>query len=106
MSIRTLAREVLEQTRKPDAVHVPAFQCLERGTVEQTAQVVDLNRKSCSKPLGTKPQPVEHGTRKADMFSCAHCGKRETPNAVIYPFGYNPATWLHSECWRDWRIIN
>jgi hypothetical protein len=35
---------------------------------------------------------------------CAWCGKPETPNAVVVPFGTEPGThaWLHAECWPAW----
>jgi hypothetical protein len=37
---------------------------------------------------------------------CAWCGKAETANAVVLPFGTRPGahTWLHSECWSAWRL--
>lgn len=35
---------------------------------------------------------------------CAWCGRGETPNVVVLPFGTEPGThaWLHTECWRPW----
>jgi hypothetical protein len=35
---------------------------------------------------------------------CAWCGKAETPDAVVVPFGVVPGThaWLHPECWPAW----
>jgi hypothetical protein len=36
--------------------------------------------------------------------ACAWCGKPESPQAVVLPFGAHPGThtWLHAECWRAW----
>lgn len=36
---------------------------------------------------------------------CAWCGTRETPDAVVLPFGSVPGThtWLHAACWRPWQ---
>jgi hypothetical protein len=34
---------------------------------------------------------------------CTWCGKPETANAAVVPFGTEPThTWLHSECWPAW----
>ncbi len=35
---------------------------------------------------------------------CAWCGRVETPDAVLLPYGTEPAThtWLHSGCWPSW----
>jgi hypothetical protein len=36
---------------------------------------------------------------------CAHCGKRERPDAVLLPIGVGIRhTWLHRNCWVAWRI--
>src|SRR5262249_36170776 len=36
---------------------------------------------------------------------CVWCGKRESPSAVVLPFGTEPEThaWLHAECWPTWQ---
>jgi hypothetical protein len=36
--------------------------------------------------------------------SCALCGKPETSDAVVLPFGTEAGThaWLHAECWPAW----
>jgi hypothetical protein len=36
---------------------------------------------------------------------CAWCGARESPGAMVLPFGTVPGThaWLHAECWRPWQ---
>ena len=35
---------------------------------------------------------------------CAWCGRRESPSAVVLPFGTEPGmhAWLHAECWHAW----
>jgi hypothetical protein len=35
---------------------------------------------------------------------CAWCGKSESPDAVVMPFGTDPGThtWLHADCWVVW----
>jgi hypothetical protein len=35
---------------------------------------------------------------------CAWCGHRESPDAVVVPFGTVPDThtWLHAKCWAPW----
>ena len=35
---------------------------------------------------------------------CAWCGGRESPGAVVLPFGTEPGShaWLHAECWPGW----
>jgi hypothetical protein len=35
---------------------------------------------------------------------CTWCGKSETQDAVVLPFGVQPGThaWLHAECWSPW----
>jgi hypothetical protein len=35
---------------------------------------------------------------------CALCGRPETAEAVVLPFGTEPGThtWLHSVCWHEW----
>jgi hypothetical protein len=35
---------------------------------------------------------------------CARCGRTETRDAVVLPFGTEPGThvWLHAECWPAW----
>ena len=35
---------------------------------------------------------------------CAHCGAKETPDAVLKPIGWGAShTWLHDGCWSQWR---
>jgi hypothetical protein len=35
---------------------------------------------------------------------CAHCGRVETPGAVLLPIGVGVRHgWLHSGCWESWR---
>jgi hypothetical protein len=38
--------------------------------------------------------------------SCAYCGKPETPDATVVPFGVEQGrhTWLHPECWHAWHL--
>jgi hypothetical protein len=47
--------------------------------------------------LSQHPAPSEPGR-------CAWCGKPESPDAVVLPFGTEPGshTWLHSDCWHAW----
>ena len=33
---------------------------------------------------------------------CAWCGRSES-HAPVVPFGTEPGTWLHRECWSEWR---
>jgi hypothetical protein len=33
---------------------------------------------------------------------CAWCGRPEARGAVVLPFGTEPHTWLHTECWPAW----
>ena len=34
---------------------------------------------------------------------CAHCGKRETPDAILLPIGAGPRhAWLHQRCRDPW----
>jgi hypothetical protein len=33
---------------------------------------------------------------------CAWCGRPEARGAVVLPFGTEPPTWLHTECWPAW----
>ncbi|MGO9048961.1 MAG: hypothetical protein ACLQFW_19115 [Xanthobacteraceae bacterium] len=35
---------------------------------------------------------------------CAWCGRAETDDALVLPFGTDPGThaWLHAECWPVW----
>jgi hypothetical protein len=36
---------------------------------------------------------------------CCRCGRVETPNAPILPYGTEPRThaWLHAQCWTGWQ---
>ena len=35
---------------------------------------------------------------------CAHCGKRERPDATLLLMGWGARhAWLHSDCWAAWR---
>jgi hypothetical protein len=47
--------------------------------------------------LDQHPSPSPEG-------ACAWCGKRQSPNAMVVPFGSEPGThtWLHAECWHAW----
>lgn len=47
--------------------------------------------------LDQHPSPSQDGR-------CAWCCERESPSAVVLPFGTVPGThtWLHAECWRPW----
>ena len=39
-----------------------------------------------------------------DPNRCAHCGKPETPGALLKPIGWGARhTWLHDDCWAAWR---
>jgi hypothetical protein len=51
-----------------------------------------------TKWLNQHPSPSAPGR-------CAWCGNRESPSAVVLPFGTEPGThtWLHAECWRAWQ---
>jgi hypothetical protein len=60
------------------------------------AEQVKANKSEILNYLATQPK------QNVDMYHCAHCLKHETPSAIVYPFGCDPATWLHAECWRDW----
>jgi hypothetical protein len=33
---------------------------------------------------------------------CVHCGRPETPEANVVPFGIGPHVWLHHACWAAW----
>jgi hypothetical protein len=35
---------------------------------------------------------------------CAWCGRFESPDAVVLPYGTEPGThvWLHRQCWTEW----
>ena len=50
---------------------------------------------------------VEHlNATHPDTLSdrCAHCGKRETPDAILLPIGVSERhAWLHDSCWEAWR---
>jgi hypothetical protein len=40
----------------------------------------------------------------ADPNRCARCGKPETLDATLTPFGWSERhAWLHSDCWAPWR---
>jgi hypothetical protein len=47
--------------------------------------------------LNRHPAPSREGR-------CAWCGRSETQQAVVLPYGTEPGThtWLHSECWSSW----
>jgi hypothetical protein len=35
---------------------------------------------------------------------CVFCGRPETPDAMVLPFGTDPDhVWLHAECWPAWQ---
>jgi hypothetical protein len=38
------------------------------------------------------------------LGECAWCGKRESRDGTVLPFGTEPGThtWLHAECWLAW----
>jgi hypothetical protein len=39
-----------------------------------------------------------------DPNRCAHCGRSETPDAILLPMGVGVRhAWLHSDCWATWR---
>jgi hypothetical protein len=39
-----------------------------------------------------------------DPNRCAHCGRPETPSAVLLPIGAGVRhAWLHERCWESWR---
>jgi hypothetical protein len=38
--------------------------------------------------------------------ACAHCGRAETPDATLLPFGWGARhAWLHAGCWAAWRAL-
>jgi hypothetical protein len=47
--------------------------------------------------LNQHPAPSQSGR-------CAWCGRAESPDALVVPFGTEPGThaWLHAECWTAW----
>jgi hypothetical protein len=47
--------------------------------------------------LNEHPAPSRPG-------ECAWCGKPESPDGTVLPFGTEPEThtWLHAECWPAW----
>jgi hypothetical protein len=45
--------------------------------------------------LDLNPTPSARG-------HCAWCGQSES-HAPVVPFGTEPGTWLHRECWSEWR---
>jgi hypothetical protein len=47
--------------------------------------------------LNEHPAPSRAG-------ECAWCGKPESPDGTVLPFGTEPEThtWLHAECWPAW----
>jgi hypothetical protein len=39
-----------------------------------------------------------------DPNRCAHCGRDETPDAILLPIGVGGRhAWLHQDCWEPWR---
>jgi hypothetical protein len=50
--------------------------------------------------LNDNPAPSPPG-------QCAGCGRWETSEAVVVPFGTEsgPHTWLHAECWPAWHRL-
>jgi hypothetical protein len=38
-----------------------------------------------------------------DPNRCAYCGKPETPDGLLLPFGVDRHAWLHSGCSAPWR---
>jgi hypothetical protein len=41
--------------------------------------------------------------RNRDPNVCAHCGRRETPDALFIPLGVGPHAWVHRPCADLWR---
>jgi hypothetical protein len=40
-----------------------------------------------------------------DPIRCAYCGKPETSDATLLPFGWDERhSWLHRDCWEPWRV--
>jgi hypothetical protein len=77
-------RDLMESPRRMEGIDSDARQCcsLEHSVVRW---------------LDRHPAPSPPGR-------CAWCGKRESLDARIVPFGAEPGphTWLHSHCWPDW----
>ena len=50
--------------------------------------------------LNSNPAPSVAGR-------CAWCGHAQSHNTVVLPFGTEPGThtWLHPECWPEWRNV-
>ena len=36
---------------------------------------------------------------------CAWCGQAESRDAAVLPYGPEPGTWLHAECWPAWQEV-
>ncbi len=41
--------------------------------------------------------------RNSSPNICAHCHRRETPEALLLPLGVGPHAWLHRSCADPWR---
>src|SRR5262249_59072702 len=36
---------------------------------------------------------------------CVWCGQAESRDAAVLPYGTEPGTWLHAECWPAWQEV-
>ena len=75
---------------KSDLIAILSF------SAEQSSRTSSRSRR-VRKWLDQNPAPSPAGR-------CAWCGHRESPDAVVVPFGTVPGThtWLHAECWAPW----
>lgn len=45
---------------------------------------------------------LDRNPAPSSLGRCAWCGRSES-HAPVVPFGTEPGTWLHRECWSEWR---
>ena len=102
---RTSPAALVNRVREPKADLIAAFGHREVRRVENT--IGNPADRRLKEPLfeSSVVEWLDEHPATSPEGRCAWCGRAETADAAVLPYGTEPGThvWLHTECWEPWQ---